>query len=292
MNAVIVTAANETYAALLRDLLDSLEPHRASLKSAVACLDLGLSEQTRADIATRVEHLVVPQWPFRPHARFDSDRRHLSRAARPFLPDLLPGYAIYVWLDADTWVQQAQGIRWLIDAARTADIAAVPTVHRMYSFADRDIAWLFERYRMALGEGLARELVHLPYVNAGVMALRAGSPLWRGYAQRFQTALDNWQGAFLSDQAILNAAIHLDGMNLQRLPAKTNWLCHLARPVWNDQTRLLAEPALPFDPILIVHNTFDDKHARGPIEVLSGQPRRTRLTFSAIKSLGDHSQVV
>lgn len=285
MNAVVVTAADETYAPLLRDLLDSLEPHRASLQVAVACLDLGLSEQTRAEIATRVEHTVVPQWPFRPHARFDSDRRHLSRAARPFLPDLLPGYATYVWLDADTWVQQAQGVRWLIDAARMADIAAVPTVHRMYSFADRDIAWLYERYRMALGEGLARELMHLPYINAGVMALRAGSPLWRNYARRFQTALDNWQGAFLSDQAILNAAIHLDGTSVQRLPAKTNWLCHLARPVWNGQTRLLAEPALPFDPILIVHNTFDDKTAQGSIEVLGGQPRRTRLTFSAINSL-------
>ena len=75
---------------------------------------------------------------------------------------------------------------------------------------------------MALGEGIARERAAMPYVNAGVMAFKAGSPFWRAYAGRFQAALDRWEGDFLSDQAILNAAIHLDRMNVRRLPARAN----------------------------------------------------------------------
>lgn len=285
MNAVIVTSANEKYAALLRDLLDSLEPHRGALRFAIACLDLGLTEATRNEISRRVEHLVAPQWPFRPHAQFDQERHYLSRAVRPFLPDIVPGYAIYIWLDADVWVQQPLGLRWLMDAALTADIAAVPTVHRSYAFSARDTDWLTERYRMALGDGLARELSALPYINSGVMALKAGSPLWRNFAERFQTALDRWQGSFLSDQAIVNATIHLDGLKLQRLPAKANWLCHLALPGLNEQSRCLVEPAMPFDPLLIVHNTFDNKNMEFELQTQKSQPRTTRLTHSAIKSL-------
>jgi lipopolysaccharide biosynthesis glycosyltransferase len=276
---------------LLRDLLDSLAPHQDALKFDIACLDLGLAETTRAEVAARVRHVVAPTWSFRPHARFDADRRHLSRAARPFLPDLLPGYTIYAWLDADVWVQHALGPRWLIEAAARADVAAVPVVHRAYTFRPQDMAWLFERYRMALGEGLARELTALPYVNAGVLAVRAGSPLWRAYAERFQAALDRWDGAFLSDQAVVNATIYLESLRVQRLPARANWICHLALPAWNPQTRELVEPALPFDPLLIVHNTFDDKSFTFDLPSLKGQPRRTRLTRSAINSLR-HSQVV
>jgi lipopolysaccharide biosynthesis glycosyltransferase len=246
---------------------------------------LGLSEATRAAIAPRVEHFVAPQWPFKPHAQFDANRRYLSRAARPFLPDLIRGYATYIWLDADTWVQRPLGLGWLIDAAQTADIAAVPTVHRTYTFTERDILWLHERYRMAFGDGLARELTALPYINSGVMAMRAGSRLWRSYAERFQAALDRWQGTFLSDQAVVNAAIHLDNLNLQRLPARSNWICHLSPPIWNETTGHLVEPALPLDPLLIVHNTFDDKTAERPLATTTGQSRMTRLTRSAIQTL-------
>ena len=285
MNTVIVTAADEDYADLLRGLLDSLAPHRETLKFAVACLDLGLGEQTRREIEARIEHVLTPEWPFRPHAQFDSDRRFIARAARPFLPDMFPGYATYIWLDADVWVQQELGLRWLIDAAAGAGIAAVPTVHRAYAPSERDAGWVFERYKMGFGEGIAREMMQAPYVNSGVFAVRANSQLWRSYAERFQTALDRWQGTFLSDQAVLNVTIQLDGLKLQRLPAKVNWLCHLSLPKWNPQSRLLVEPAIPFEPILIVHNTFDDELAEFDLLALKGQPRRTRLTHSAIKSL-------
>ena len=285
MNALIVTAADEAYAPLLRDLLASLAPHRAALDFHVAVLDLGLAPPARDEIATQVDAVVTPRWMFKPNTKFGDDAKHLSRAARPFLPDLIPGHSIYVWLDADTWIQQRQGLEWLIDAARGVDIAAAPTVHRAYTFRAQDMSWLYERYTMAFDTGLANELVQQPYFNAGVMAIRAGSRLWRNYSERFQSALDRWQGDFLSDQAILNASIVLDRLVVNRLPAKANWLCHLALPLWNAKTKLLSEPALPFDPLLIVHNTFDEKRRERALLDLSGQPRRTQLTRSSIQSL-------
>ncbi len=289
MSAVIVTAADEGYAELLRDLLNSLAVHKAALDFRIAVLDLGLTPSTRGEIEARVDRVISPSWMFKPHAKFGADAKYLSRAARPFLADLLPGHSTYIWLDADTWIQQRQGLEWLIDAARGVDIAAVPTLHRAYSLRAQDISWLRERYAMAFGIGLANELVQQPYFNAGVLAIRAGSGLWKVYAERFQSALDRWQGDFLSDQAILNAAIVLDRLAVNRLPAKTNWLCHLALPLWNAKTKLLTEPALPFEPLLIVHNTFDEKQREHILLDLSGQPRQARLTRTAIQLLA-HSE--
>jgi hypothetical protein len=282
---IVVAAADEKYAPLLRDLLDSLEPHRANLAFDIAVLDLGLDERTREEFASRVEHLVTPQWPFKPHPQFDADRRYLSRAARPFLPELIRGYAVYVWLDADTWVQRPLGLRWLIDAPKGVDLAAVPTIHPAYKFTDRDRSWLYKRYRMGFGDALARELSSRPYVNTGAFAARAGSRLWRCYAARFQTALDRWDGPFLSDQAVINATIRYDLLAMRPLPAKANWLCHLAPPLWDAATGLLVEPVSPFEPLLIVHNTFDDKTREWPLKTTTGQPHKTRLTRSGIQAL-------
>jgi len=285
MSALIVTAANETYAPLLRDLLASLAEHRGPLKLAVAVLDLGLEAATRDEFAAQVEHLTAPRWMFKPHDKFGTDPKYLSRAARPFLVDLFPGYATYIWLDADTWVQQRLGLEWLIDASRGVDLAAVPAMHRSYVFQPKDIGWLHERYEMALGPALANELVHQPYYNAGVIAARAGSRFWQTFADRFQAALDRWQGEFLSDQAIVNAAIVLDRLQVNRLPARANWLCHLGEPYWNEKAKLLVEPAMPFDPLLIVHNTFDRKDRERQLRTLSGKQRTAQLTCSAIQRL-------
>jgi lipopolysaccharide biosynthesis glycosyltransferase len=285
MSVLVVTAADENYAPLLRDLLSSLAIHKTTLNFRVAVLDLGLTPSTRSEIETQVDQVISPKWMFKSHPKFDADTKYLSRAARPFLPDLMPGHAIYVWLDADTWIQQRQGLEWLIDAARGVDIAAVPTLHRAYVFRAQDLSWLHERYAMAFGASLANELVQQPYFNAGVMAIRAGSGLWRVYAERFQSALDRWEGDFLSDQAILNAAIILDRLAVNRLPAKVNWLCHLALPLWNAKTKLLVEPALPFEPLLIVHNTFNEKQQEQMLSDGSGQPRRTQLTRTSIQLL-------
>jgi len=114
MSTVIVTAADEGYAPLLRDLLNSLAAHKAALDFRIAVLDLGLAPSTRRELETQVDRVISPSWMFKPHAKFAADPKYLSRAARPFLPDLVPGHSIYIWLDADTWLQQRQGLEWLI----------------------------------------------------------------------------------------------------------------------------------------------------------------------------------
>jgi lipopolysaccharide biosynthesis glycosyltransferase len=283
--SIIVTAADEKYGSLVLELIQSLAPHRGRLDVDIGCLDLGLSPDTASRLTSAGVTLRNPEWQFRPHEKFSTDRKNLSRAARPFLRDLFQGYAVYVWIDADAWIQHPIGLQWLILASRWADIAAVPTVHRSYKLSPIDVQWLYRRYMMAFGEETAKRLMAQPYLNAGVYALPARSPVWQQYIQRFQDCLERWDGEFLSDQAVLNAVVQLDNPKYEQLPAKVNWICHLARPRWDQTNGVLVEPAMPFEQISIVHNTFNDKSIAIDIKALNGATVNTNMSFSAIQSL-------
>lgn len=287
MKHIVVTAADEAYEELLFGLVESLHPHLDRLKLSIGCLDLGLTPQARARLSKLPVTTAKPSWPFRPHARFDATPKHLSRAARPFLPDLFPGFETYIWMDADTWLQQADGLKWLIGASAYADFVGVPTVHRTYTFRPNDLSWLIERYEMAFGQETAKRLMQQPYFNSGVFAVPARSRFWNLFAARFQNALDDWNGDFLSDQAVINAVAQLDGLRCEKLPAQANWICHLALPVWDAARQVFCVPAMPFEPLMILHNTFTTKDRSRTIRSLTSPPLQTPLTFPAFRDLRD-----
>ncbi|MEQ1754666.1 MAG: glycosyltransferase [Micropepsaceae bacterium] len=285
MKHLIVTAADEAYAPLLQDLIRSLLPHVEKLDTSIACLDLGLAEETRAAVTEMVTHITSPEWLFRPHGKFDGNRKYLSRAARPFLPDYFPGYATYIWIDADAWVQDPRGLQWLLNAAKYSEIAAAPTVHRCYAFQPQDIGWVKKRYEMAFGAAVAKTLMQHSYINSGVMGIASGSRFWKHFRERFQQSLDRWEGDFLSDQAVINGVVAMDNLRLEKLPAQVNWISHLSRPVWDPARQLLAAPSMPFEPIMILHNTFNNKSLVHNLQCLDGKLIETQLTFSAIRNI-------
>lgn len=77
----------------------------------IACFDVGLAPDRRADVARRVAHLIDPGWDLPVDRKLRAQRPALrSITVRPFLPRYLPGYDIYVWIDADAWVQERSAI--------------------------------------------------------------------------------------------------------------------------------------------------------------------------------------
>jgi lipopolysaccharide biosynthesis glycosyltransferase len=285
MHTIVVTAADEGYAPLLLDLIQSLGSG-ARTDFQIGCLDLGLGDETRARIGPAAQ-LVVPEWPFRPHPRFGAAPRHLSRAVRPFLPSYFPGHHTYIWLDADAWVQDLDAIGFLVAAASEGAMAVVPAVDRSYLHPPDARRWIYERYRMAHGEPEAQRLMLFSYINSGVFALRGDAPHWQAWAARFQHALDRWDGDFLSDQAIINALIYLDRAPASFLPAEYNWICHLGTPVWGHAERRFLGPNVPWTPISIIHNTLNDKQNIWRLPARGGGAVDTRLTYSGYRALID-----
>ena len=50
--------------------------------------------------------------------------------ARPFLPRYFPDHDVYLWIDADCWVQQWDAIALFLRGAQRRPIAVAPEIHR------------------------------------------------------------------------------------------------------------------------------------------------------------------
>src|SRR5579863_150981 len=142
MRTLIVTAADDNFFPLLHDLLSSLHQWRERPFTDLAVFDLGLSLDNKNRVARFARYIVEPRWDLpvadTHRARFPS---HRALTVRPFLPDYFPGYDVYMWMDADTWVQERFAIERYIAAAAQGCFAAVSHRHSAYRYPLWIIQW-------------------------------------------------------------------------------------------------------------------------------------------------------
>lgn len=296
MRTIIVSAANEGFAPLVLDLAASIGAV-AEHRFALGLLDLGLDPSTRAQIQRRGVIIADPGADL-PGAEA-APRHWRAFTARPFLPRYFPGYETYLWLDADTWVQDACALDWLVEGARRDDIAIVPEVDRAYrewlgslkiktvmGIPRRLKSWAYDIYRAAYGGRLARELAFHPLINNGVFAMRASSPGWAAWIASYREGLGRTRKYGL-DQLSLNHAIHTGRIRPHYLPASCNWLAQKTPPLWDTEHALWVEPYLPHRPIGILHLTNRVKSEPVATRTLAGTDLTTPLTFTATRALLD-----
>jgi len=152
MRILIVSGADEAYFSLLDELISSVRRWEQLRVVDIGCFDVGLTPSSRAALAPRVARIVEPDW----HLPLDGALRAAApglRAltARPFVPQYFPGYDIYIWLDADTWVQFPFAIDWLVGAARDGLLGAVPHTHAAYETTPESLHWRTDRMRAYYG---------------------------------------------------------------------------------------------------------------------------------------------
>jgi len=262
-DTIIVTGADHRYAPLMREMIRSVQRFPQSPRIALGVLDCGLDPVDREWCATNGALIVEPGWDVTFGSGVAAAPSFRAMTARPHLRRYFPGYATYIWLDADVWVQDWSAIALLQDAARLGDIALVPEVHRSYrNFRDgRDDfeAANGRAYADAFGAETAARLIRRPLNNAGVFALTATSPAWERWAALLAEAAT--RSANMIDQIALNVAIHDGGLREIRLPAACNWIAHLATPAWDDERQVFVDPDPPHDVIGILHLTLATKWA-------------------------------
>jgi hypothetical protein len=287
-DTLIVTGADNRYAPLMRELLQSIRSKPQSAGVDLGVLDCGLETADRDWCRAQGARLVEPGVDVRFGAGLAVAPGFRAMTARPYLRRYFPGYGTYLWLDADVWVQRWSAIELLARAAHLGDIALVPEVHRSYgNFRDgRDD---FEAangaaYAEAFGTDVAARLIRRPLNNAGVFAIAAASPAWDAWAELLADAAQ--RSANMIDQIALNVAIYDRGVREVRLPATCNWIAHLATPAWDEAARAFVEPDPPNEPIGILHLTLTTKWA-GSIAVPLVDPasRTGPAARSAARSL-------
>ena len=291
MKTAIVSAADADFFAFLQEMLQSIEQVRPpGAKDVDLCvLDVGMTDAQRGIFGGRVTHIKDPGWDLDFPARSRTPRVLQAMFSRPFIPRHFPGYDIYIYLDADLWLQDWKVIDVLIQVARKNALAIVPEVHHAYAsmYRQREGAKraLHAQFGMMYESSVAQWLAAMAAQNSGVFAMHRSCPGWTAWAEDLQDALmrvDPVQP--LVEQCSLNHAIYTGKVPFSPLAAKFNWICAEALPVWDSQRNLLCDPSIPHDPLSIIH--LNDLKAM-PVEIncTDGSVRQTQLTWSAIQGL-------
>lgn len=279
MRTLVVTAADEGFATLLRSLVESLDQWQPRPFDDLACFDIGLAASTRAWIARRATHLVEPGWDLPVDETLRSTRPNLrALTVRPFLPRYFPGYDVYLWIDADAWVQERAGLEAYRQAALEGAMALVSHDHPAYRHGPEMSAWRDSRAQACFGRA-ACELSGISsswvtYWNTGVFALAAGAPHWSEWSRYFAQGLAATDGKVCCDQTALNQAVAMERLAIAPLAARHNWLCHLALPAFDEAPGKLCDPLERQSALGILHLSGGTKDL---LAQLRGDPLGRRL---------------
>lgn len=259
MRTLVVTAADEVFAPLLRRLISSLLQWGPQPFTNLAFFDLGVAPEMREWIARHAAHIVEPAWDLPVAMKLRMQQPQLrALTVRPFLPDYFPGYDLYLWIDADAWVQERFALDWYFAGASQGALAAATHFHGAYRQTRETFEWRMNRERAYFGGG--RPHIHWDaYFNAGVFALRGDAPHWRLWEKWFREGIHRSNGRVCCDQTALNQALWVEGLPVNVLPATCNWLCHLALPSFDQARARLCEPIAPTRVIGVVHLSGDSK---------------------------------
>jgi hypothetical protein len=285
---VIASAADAAYFPLLQDMVLSVRALRPG--AAIGILDLGMTAEQRAWLVDRAARLVRPEWDVDFPGRDRAPEAFKAQVARPFLPRHFPGFEMYLWIDADAWLQDWRAVELFCDAAGCDRLAIVPEIDRAYKrhykrpkLFGRTLAW--KNYREAFGWRAADRLGRNPMVNCGVFALHREALHWQAWARLLTKVLQRTR-FFYAEQTALNYAIFADHLLVNFLPAYCNWLAGDATPAFDAHNGLFVEPYAPHEVIGIIHLAGpEQKTQRFRLNRLDGGTVETMLRYGATRAL-------
>jgi hypothetical protein len=275
---IIVTGSDARYFGLACELIASIEQHRPG-PVALGFYDLGLTDEQRDWLRDHDVITVKPQIGLTVPDGEDVSGK-LAYLARPYLRENFPGFTVYIWLDADTWLQDWSGVAALQRAALATGAAVVRQDEKAFYIRPWLIGWQFKHFMLGYGVFTGLWLGTRAHINNGVFGMLADAPHWAFWHRRYQRAFDRTRTAGPHDQFSLNAAVYLDRLPTTFLPATCNWQCGLATPMWNAEHGKYCVPYAPFEPISVLHLAGSAKSQVFDIAATDGTSRHGLLRFA------------
>ncbi len=264
-----VSASDHNYYPMLREWVHSVRRFPESKDMDICILDAGMTKDQIEALRPHVTKIIQPEWPKKIPARRIKGREYYKACVcRPFLMDYFPGYDLYFWMDADTWVQDWRGVERFIEGGRRKKITLTSQSDRAYPKGMR-VKWLgswpfkarsfyFSNARKAFGIKTAKEIFPYHVVLAGAFCMHKDAPHWNKWQELIIKALEKGK-VFTAEQLTLGIMTHLEkGYPAEVLPAYLHWLCEF-KPLWDSEKQIFVEPYIPHEPIGILHlSGFDE----------------------------------
>lgn len=265
---VIISGCDANYFPMLLEWLHSVRRFNQSVKFDICILDAGLKPEQVERLMPHATAIFKPDWPVKVPARKIKGEYLKACVCRPFLPEMFPGYETYIWMDADTWVQDWRTIDLFLAGASKGKIAVTAQVDRAYPKGGARVKWLgrwpwkvrgfyFSNARKAYGFKTAKDLLSYHVLLAGMFALRADAPHWARWQELVKGAMKTGK-LFTAEQLCLGKMCYQEGFGYEILPAYTHWLCEF-KPLWDEKKNMFVEPFIPHEPIGVLHVSGFDK---------------------------------
>ncbi len=260
---IIVSSADSKYFQLIKELYLSLKKNDVFNEYQFAILDTGLNEDQLTYFKDSNVKIEYAEWNVEVPKYKILGRNHLkTQVARAFLPDYFPNFKVYIWLDADVWLNDLKTFLLYEKGALQECIAITPQSDRSY-FNNANVEWFFNFPRKiktinyknigkSVSRKLARKYAFYSTLNAGAFAISSKKEIWDCFQKNIKLAAKKGR-IFGTDQVALALSVYEDKIPTQFLPAYCNWMCEFHLPMFNQQSEKFIEPYIPYHPIALIH---------------------------------------
>ena len=292
---IIVSSADSKYFFLLKELFLSLDKSGILSDYQFSILDTGLTEEQRFFFLDNSVILKEAIWNTSvPKFKILGRDNLKTQVARAYLTDYFEDYKLYIWLDADMWLNDIKSFNLYEKGAFNNKLTIVPQSDRAY-VKNANVEWLFgfpkkiktinyKNISKSISKSLGRKYAFHSTLNAGAFAINDNVNIWKCFQKNIKLAAKKGR-IFGTDQVALALSIYEDGLPSEFLPAYCNWMCEFNMPKFYSEKGQFVEPYIPNHPIALVHlagldDIRLDKKILSDVETLDGLRIKKSLRFN------------
>ena len=295
VNKIIISSSDSKYFLLLKELYLSLMKHNILNEYDFAVLNTGMNKNqidylrdNKIKVKDAIWNTKVPSYKI-------LGRDHLkTQVARAYLPDYFENYKVYIWLDADLWINDLESFLLYEKGALQNNLTITPQSDRAY-FNNAKVEWFmnfptkvktinFKNIGKSVSKKLAKKYAFYSTLNAGAFAISDSDKIWKCFQKNIYLAAKKGR-IFGTDQVALALSVHEDKIPTQFLPSYCNWMCEFHLPIFDEKINKFLEPYLPYHPIGLIHlagldDIRHDKNVLSNIKNIQGEVIQKSLRFN------------
>jgi len=292
---IIISSSDSNYFILIKELHLSLKNSGVLNEYDFAILDTGLDVKQKNYFRDHNVLIKSAEWNVEvPKYKILGRENLKTQVARAFLPDYFDNYKLYIWLDADMWLNDIESFYYYEKGALNDKLTIVPQSDRAY-VKNANVEWLFgfpkkvktinyKNISKSISRSLGRKYAFHSTLNAGAFAINDNMNIWQCFQKNIKLAAKKGR-IFGTDQVALALSIYEDGLPSEFLPAYCNWMCEFNMPKFDNAKSQFVEPHIPNHPIALIHlagldDIRKDKNILSNVETLDGSQIKKSLRYN------------
>ena len=292
---IIVSSADSKYFFLLKELFLSLDRSGILSDYQFSILDTGLTKEQKIFFLDNSVIIKEAIWNTSvPKFKILGRENLKTQVARAYLPNYFENYKLYIWLDADMWLNDIESFYFYEKGALNDKLTIVPQSDRAY-VKNANVEWLFgfpkkiktinyKNISKSISKSLGRKYAFHSTLNAGAFAINDNINIWKCFKKNIKLAAKKGR-IFGTDQVALALSIYEDGLPSEFLPAYCNWMCEFNMPKFDNEKSKFVEPYIPNHPIALVHlagldDIRQDMNILSDVKTLDGMQIKKSLRYN------------